>query len=266
MVEQSGFRTLVGSYVGQFGSVRPVANVSFDKKGNFRFVIPPQWEHRTNDVVMEGRLQGDSLRGESTDDNGKTIRWEGRRAPTLVREQTPQWGKSIELFNGRDLTGWKPRYPEKKHGWRVRENALVNFEPGNDFVTEQKFSDFKLHTEFRYPKDSNSGIYLRGRYEVQIEDNYGRAPSSHEISGVYGYLTPRINAAKKPNEWQSMDITLVGRHVTVVLNGQEVIHQQEIPGITGGALDSDEGGPGPVMLQGDHGQVEFRKLTLIPAK
>ena len=133
-------------------------------------------------------------------------------------------------------------------------------------VTKQKFTDFKLHAEFRYPKGSNSGVYLRGRYEVQVEDNYGKDPESHLIGGVYGFLTPSSNPAKKPGEWQTYDITLVGRTVTVLLNGERVIDRQVIPGITGGALDSDEGLPGPIMLQGDHGPVEFRKLTLTPAK
>ena len=171
----------------------------------------------------------------------------------------------MELFNGKDLTGWKPRSAQTKNGWTVRDGLLVNATPGNDLVTEQKFTDFQVHAEFRYPKGSNSGIYLRGRYEVQIEDNYGDEPDSHKIGGIYGFLTPCLNAAKKPGEWQTMDITLVGRVVTVVFNGERVIDRQTIPGITGGALDSDEGAPGPLFLQGDHGPIEFRKLTLTPS-
>ena len=118
--------------------------------------------------------------------------------------------------------------------------------------------------EFRYPRQSNSGVYLRGRYEIQIEDSHGEEPDSHRIGGVYGFLTPSVNAAKEPGEWQTLEAVLVGRTVTVVLNGERIIDRQAIPGITGGALDSDEGSPGPIMLQGDHGQVEFRKLTLTP--
>jgi hypothetical protein len=133
-------------------------------------------------------------------------------------------------------------------------------------LTARKFTDFKLKAEFRYPKGSNSGIYLRGRYEVQIEDNFGHEPDSHEIGGIYGFLTPITNAAKQPGEWQTLEVTLVGRAVTVVLNGEQVIDRQAIPGITGGALDSDEGEPGPIMLQGDHGIVEFRNLALTPGQ
>jgi hypothetical protein len=172
----------------------------------------------------------------------------------------------VELFNGKDLAGWKPRDPNVKNGWVARGGLLVNAEPGNDLVTERKFDDFKLHAEFRYPGGSNSGIYLRGRYEVQIEDNYGAEPESHGIGGIYGFLTPSTNPARKPGEWQSMDITLVGRVVTVIFNGERVIDRQTIPGITGGALDSDEASPGPIFLQGDHGPIEFRNLILTPAE
>ena len=133
-------------------------------------------------------------------------------------------------------------------------------------VTDRKFTDFKLHAEFRYPKGSNSGVYLRGRYEVQIVDDYGEAADSHGSGGIYGFLTPSVNAAKKPGEWQTLDVTLVGRVVTVVLNGERVIDRQTIPGITGGALDSNEGEPGPIFLQGDHGPVDFRNLSLTPAE
>jgi hypothetical protein len=262
----SGYRTLVGSYVGRFGSVRPIAEVKLDEKtGRFRFVLPPQWERRTNDIVFEGKLQRDVLVGETTNDQGNPIHWEGRRAPSLERAQAPKWSETIKLFNGRDLSGWKPRNPNAPNGWRIQNGALTNAAPGNDILTERQFNDFKLRAEFRYPKASNSGIYLRGRYEVQIEDNFGKPPESHEIGGVYGFLAPRVNAAKPADEWQTVEITLIGRMVTVVLNGETIIERQAIPGITGGALDSDEGKPGPILLQGDHGRIEFRELTLTPA-
>ncbi len=262
-VRKSGHRTLVGSFVGRFGSARPISRVEYDR-GQVRFTVPPQWEQRTDDLVFEGKLEDHTLHGETTDDKGKRVRWEGRRAPTLKREDAPRWGKPIELFNGRDLSGWKPRSSSVKNGWLVRDGVLVNVKPGNDLLTDRQFTDFKLHVEFRYPRGSNSGIYLRGRYEVQIEDNYGEEPDSHKLGGVYGFLTPSVNAGKKPGEWQTIHITLVGRVITEVLNGERVIDRQTIPGITGGALDSHEGKPGPILLQGDHGPVEFRKVTLTP--
>ena len=262
-VRESGHRTLVGSYVGQFGSARPIGKVEFDQ-GRFSFTLPPQWERRTDDLTFRGTLVRDVLRGETTDDGGKRLTWEGRRAPALKRTREPKWGEPVELFNGRDLAGWKPRAAAIKNGWLVRDGLLVNATPGNDLMTAKTFTDFKIVAEFRYQKGSNSGIYLRGRYEVQIEDDFGDEPDSHKIGGVYGFLTPRINAAKKANEWQTIEVTLVGRAVTVVLNGETVIDRQTIPGITGGALDGREGEPGPILLQGDHGPIEFRKLTLTP--
>jgi hypothetical protein len=261
-VRRSGYTTLVGRFVGRFGSVRPIGKVEF-ADGRVSFTVPPQWERRKDDLHFDGRLDGDNaLRGETTDDASRRVTWTGRRAPELKRDHPPTWGEPVELFNGRDLSGWKPRPPADKHGWVVRDGLLVNATPGTDLVSERTFTDFKLHAEFRYPKGSNSGLYLRGRYEVQIEDNYGLEPDSHYIGGIYGFLTPSVNAAKPAGEWQSIDVTLAGRVVTVVLNGERVIDRQAIPGITGGALDSDEGSPGPIMVQGDHGPIEFRKVTL----
>jgi hypothetical protein len=263
-VRRSG-RTLVGSFVGKVGSARPISRVEF-ANGRVRFAVPPQYEHRQDDLRFEGQFDGDSLRGETTDERGQSVTWMARHAPALQRTHPPTWGEPIELFNAKDLTGWKPRWPQVKNGWTVEKELLVNSIPGNDLITEQKFTDFKLHAEFRYPARSNSGIYLRGRYEVQIEDNYGEEPDSHKIGGIYGFLTPSVNAAKKPGEWQMVEVTLVGRVVTVLLNGERVIDRQTIPGITGGALDSDEGSPGPILIQGDHGPIEFRKVTVTPGR
>jgi hypothetical protein len=149
----------------------------------------------------------------------------------------------------------------------VADGVLRNAGGGGNLVTERTFDDFRLRVEFRYPPGSNSGIYLRGRYEVQIEDPGAKAElGPHDIGGVYGVLAPNQNAARAPGEWQTYEITLVGRRVTVVLNGTPVVVDQVVPGPTGGALDADEGAPGPIMIQGDHGPVEFRTITLTPAR
>ena len=150
--------------------------------------------------------------------------------------------------------------------WVVENGVLKSPHSGSNIRTEKTFNDFKLHIEFRYPEESNSGVYLRGRYEVQIIDSKGKEPASTELGGVYGFLDPLENMAKDPGEWQSYDITLVGRLVTVVANGKTIIYKQNIPGITGGALDSKEGEPGPIMMQGDHGPIEFRNIVITTAK
>jgi hypothetical protein len=263
-VRLSGSHTLVGSYVGHFGSARPVSEVRWEN-GHFGFEVPVQWEAGSEHIRLEGDLANDRLTGTLKDSEGKSTTWTGVRAPALHRSGEPRWGQPIEVFNGKSLDGWMARNPAGRNGWVVEQGVLKDKQPGNDLVTNQKFTDFKVHLDFRYPQGSNSGVYLRGRYEAQIEDDYGQEPESHLIGGIYGFLTPRINAAKKAGEWQTYDATLIGRRLTLALNGEVVIDRQEIPGITGGALDSNEAEPGPLMLQGDHGQVEFRKVVVTPA-
>jgi hypothetical protein len=150
--------------------------------------------------------------------------------------------------------------------WAIRDGVLTNAQAGANLATKAQFTDFRLQLQFRYPPRGNSGVYLRGRYEVQVEDTRGQEPQSTHLGGIYGFLTPNQDAARPAGEWQTLDITLIGRRVTVVLNGQSIIVDQTIPGITGGALDSNEGAPGPIYLQGDHTAVEYRSIILTPAK
>lgn len=263
-VKLSGFRTLVGYFVAESGSARPVSEVKFNN-GKFSFSIPPQWETEPNYLVLEGALAGKGIEGTIVYPNGKKYNWKGVKAPYLKRTKMPEWGKPIKLFNGKDLTGWKAVGGENQ--WIVKDGVLISPKSGANLISEQKFDDFKLHVEFRYQKGSNSGIYLRGRYETQILDNdKTEHPSNVLFSGIYGFLAPSEINAKGPGEWQSYDITLIGRMVTIVANGKTVIHNQEIPGITGGALDSNEGEPGPIYFQGDHGPIELRNIIITPAK
>ncbi|MFW6352156.1 MAG: 3-keto-disaccharide hydrolase [Bacteroidota bacterium] len=259
-VRKSGFSTLTGYYVGYEGSARPVSEVHYKAdEQKYHFTIPPQWMD-IEDIYIEFTLEDDQLKGVKTLD-GNRLQFTGVRAPDLVRENPPVWGSPKNLLDD-NLQRWV--IPENNK-FVMENGVLVNKEVGGNLVTKEKFDDFKLSIEFRYPEGSNSGIYLRGRYEVQIEDNYGLDPTDLTIGGIYGFIEPAVNAAKKADEWQTYEITLVGRHVTVVHNGIEVISNRPIPGITGGSLDSNEGEPGPVMVQGDHGPVEFRKFVITPA-
>lgn len=261
-VTQEGDK-LAGRFQPRGGSVVPMKTVSFT---DGKLVFTYGAGRNGNATRYEAELKDNHLVGKTAGPGGSEVTWEGKRAPALKRTGTPEWGKPIALFNGKDLTGWKPQYPNRPNGWEVQDGRLVNARPGNNLMTDQKFEDFKLHAEFNLPAGSNGGIYLRGRYEMQLEDSYGKEPESHQLGAIYGFLTPKVNAAKKAGEWQSCEITLVGRKVTIVLNDQPIIDAQEIPGSTGGALDSDEGAPGPILLQGDHGPLEFRNLVLTPAK
>ena len=148
--------------------------------------------------------------------------------------------------------------------WVVEDGILKSPKSGANLVSEEKFNDFKIHVEFRYPEGSNSGLYLRGRYEVQIADNKGLPASDIYFGGIYGHLTPNENVAKAAGEWQEYDITLIGRRVTIVANGKTIISDQNIPGMTGGALDNDEAAPGPILIQGDHGPADFRSIEITP--
>jgi hypothetical protein len=168
----------------------------------------------------------------------------------------------VPLTTGRDLNGWAPRSAEHSGCWRVEGGVLAATPPCVDLATEAAFRDFRLHAELKIPAGSNSGVYLRGRYEVQIQDGAGTALDALRMGGIYGFIAPSVDAALPAGEWQTLDIELVGRRVTVVLNDTTIVDGQEIPGITGGALDSDEGAPGPIMLQGDHGAIELRNLTI----
>ncbi|HXG92228.1 MAG TPA: DUF1080 domain-containing protein [Blastocatellia bacterium] len=256
---------LMGRFVGRFGSMRHITQIEY-RNGELMFRVPVQYEQNRSDLVFKGKLVGGKLEGTTEDASGKTLTWTGVRAPGLERSAGPKWGKPLRLFNGKDITGWKLRSNSRGNCWSVVDGALTNNVPCVDIITERKFTDFKLHVEFNIVEKSNSGIYLRGRYEVQIQDDFGKAADSLRMGGVYGFIRPSVNAAGRPNEWQSYDITLIGRRVTVVLNGKKIIDDEEIPGITGGALDSDEGAAGPIMLQGDHGKVAFRNIVITPAQ
>ncbi|SHF74699.1 protein of unknown function [Mariniphaga anaerophila] len=259
-IKRSGFSTLVGYYVGYEGSARPISKISYSAKdGKYHFTIPPQWMD-IEDIYFEFSLEDDKLTGYEILD-GHKLYWTGVRAPSLERKEPPVWGNPKNLLDD-NLSRW---IVPAKNEFRMVDGVLVNAKAGGNLVTTERYDDFKLSVEFRYPEGSNSGIYLRGRYELQIMDDYGTDVSSTGVGGIYGFIEPSVNVAKKAGEWQSYEITLVGRHVTVVYNGVEIISNRIIPGITGGSLDSKEGNPGPIILQGDHGPVEFRKIVITPS-
>jgi hypothetical protein len=256
---------LTALFTGRWGNARPLPQISISGT-EITFVSPKAEEDSKSDMLFQGARNGESLSGTVTGPDGSTWKWIGVKAPSLERSGTPQWGKPIQLFDGKDLKGWhesKPGPPD----WTVKDGILVSPGSGPELIGDRKFQDFKLHVEFNCGKDANAGVYLRGRYEVQIETESQGEPPSHHTGGVYGFLAPTPEQPRTPDVWQTFDITLIGRKVTVVLNGNTVIDNQEIPGITGGALDSHEADPGPIYLQGsEKGYVQFRKITITPAK
>jgi len=247
------------------GSVRPISRLTY-ANDTLRFSLPPQWEAGDADLQFAAAVAGDGLSGAITDPSGTRYPFTAVRAAAL-RRATPLWGAARQLFNGRDLAGWHTVGGTNQ--WSAVSGVLSNAKGGANLVTDAVYTDFKLHVEVRYPSRGNSGVYLRGRHEVQVEDSVvtqADAEATGGLGAIYGFLIPNQNAAKGAGQWETLDITLVGRLVTVVLNGKRIISEQEIPGPTGGALDSKEGAPGPIMLQGDHGPVEYRNLTITQAR
>ena len=212
-------------------------------------------------VTWELQAAGDKLTGvQKRGGNSQAIT--GVRAPELKRAEPKAWSAPEALFNGKNLDGWEPLNPGSSH-WVVENGQLVNKEHGSNLKTTRSFNDFKVHFEVNCPNHANSGFYLRGRYEVQLEyEPLSSNPPERRIGSIYGRITPK-DLPRKPGTWETFDVTLVGRTVTVVRDGVTTIDHKEIEGITGGALDANEAEPGPFYIQGDHtGGLKFRNITV----
>lgn len=279
-----------GSVLWGGGSVLPVANIviadnvltvtrvrDLERKDAAGKVVR---KHQLTETLT-AKLEGDVLKGtRSVPRNNGTgfdrSEWTGVLIPALPPRPDlakVKYGEPIALL-GSDLKGWKLLGTNMENGWSV-ENGVLHNRPApyvegqprrrfGNLRTEREFEDFNLKLEVSVPKGSNSGVYLRGIYEVQIFDSYGKALDSHNMGAIYSRITPTVAAEKPPGEWQTLDITLVDRHATVVLNGKTIIDNQPLEGCTGGALWSDQSRPGPIYLQGDHGAVSYRNLVLRP--
>jgi hypothetical protein len=259
IVEKDG--KLEGRFQPRGGSVRPASSVAVEGS-RLTLTLSPAvgkrpavvWEVTAKDHQIAGvQKRGDTVLG----------RFTGTPAPALKRRAPKAWTNPESLFNGKDLTGWEPDNPATNH-WIARNGELLNETKGANLRSTRKFDDFKLHVEFNCPEDGNSGVYLRGRYEIQVEYvPAGREDKYHMMGSIYGYLAPAVESPRTPGQWESFDVTLVGRYVTIARNGVITIDNQEIPGITGAALDSNEGLPGPFYIQGDHtGGMKYRNITI----
>lgn len=211
-----------------------------------------------------------------SDGSTEQVRFVGKRMPPIPPKpdlSQVTFGKPIELFNGHDLEGWKLTNPNQINGWKAVDGMLINTTPKLDFQpysrygnlqTVDKFLDFNLQIEFNVPPGGNSGVYLRGVYEAQVVDRDSKMQGIQGVGAIFGRIAPSENAGKPGGQWQQYDITLVDRHVTVILNGKKVIDNQPIAGCTNGALQADETIPGSFYLQGDHTAVRYRNIVLRP--
>jgi hypothetical protein len=273
-VTGAGTNHLKGRFVGApGGGMDEIPEISLAKNElTFAFEreyrVPGQQEPVKAQGIYRAKLESGKLKGnfELKGHPEASAEWVGTRAPEIADKDDGSWkeGKPVALFNGKDLSGWKAVVPGQELGWRVENGSLTNKAGANNLMSEQKFWNFRLQVEYRLGAHSNSGIGLRGRYEVQIFDDYGKPSTKQGNGALYSRIVPSENASKPAGEWQTFDIRLVGRDVTVVLNGKTIIDHKTIEGFTAVATDIDEAAPGPITLQGDHGAVEFRKIVLTP--
>ncbi len=232
--------------------------------------------------TLTARLDGDVLKGtrdvpRRNGTGSDRSEFSGQRIPALPPRPnlaTVKFGAPVVLFNGKDLAGWVAKEANVKSAWSIENGALANRPPPRvagqpnvrtaNLRTEREFEDFNLKLEVNVPQGSNSGVYLRGIYEVQVLDSHQKALDSHNMGAIYSRITPTVAAEKPAGEWQTLEMTLVDRHATVILNGTTIIDNQPLAGCTGGAMWSDQFRPGPIYLQGDHGAVAYRNLVLRP--
>ena len=234
--------------------------------------------------LMRGKADGDKLSAEIApcDKDGKpTAEWQKfsgwRIAPAcpFVSTKDAKFGAPIDLLRD-GLDGWKSMDEKAKFGWSFKDGVLSNklgLKPDGSWAggganlmsKADNFKDFNLEYDVRVPKGSNSGVYLRGRFECQVVDSFKKPVNRHNMAAYYGRVTPVVAAEKAPGEWQHVSVTLYKRHLTVVLNGVTIIEDAEITGVTGGAIDADVEAAGPIYLQGDHSDADFKNMILRPA-
>ncbi|MEN8115413.1 MAG: DUF1080 domain-containing protein [Bacteroidota bacterium] len=279
--EKNGF--LDAELLWKGGSVTPVSHIYFTADNTLivtRTNEMRKGEERTHVVTQTFKFkrEGDNLEGIAVFPvrDGMSInkeKFKGWRLPDVGEApdlSKVKYGKPIKLFNGKNLDGWELMGEGRKNGFKVVDGVMINDPEGGhgfgNLRTVQEFGDFKLSLEVNVPANSNSGVYLRGMYEIQVLDSYGKELDSHNMGGLYSRIAP-LQAAEKPaGEWQTMEMILCKRHVTVVLNGKTIIDNQPAYGPTGGAIIADVFKPGPIYLQGDHGKVLYRNIVLTPIK
>lgn len=278
---------LSGSLLWSVGSAKPVIQLTI-RGDTLSFQRRIRWKPNGEDKevrvvskpmvarLVDGKLQLQVVQSRVDATDEECIVLLGKRMPPMPPRpdlSRTNFGEPIRLFNGRDLTGWRLSNPTKKNGWRVENGVLVNETPKTDFSaygaygnlrTDREFTDFQLTIEYNVAAGGNSGVYLRGMYEAQVVDRDSKMQGINGPGAIFGRIAPSKNVGRPGGEWNRYDLTLVDRHITVVLNGEKVIDNQPIIGCTGGGLSADDVKPGPIFLQGDHTSVQYRNIVLRP--
>ncbi|MEP6915806.1 MAG: DUF1080 domain-containing protein [Acidobacteriota bacterium] len=223
----------------------------------------PSAEHRA-------RAQGDRLIGSATSGD-RTIAFVGVRPPKWPPADASAqhaFATPVELCDGKTMDGWDLVRPDQP--WVVIDGEMTNSPagvkpaPGSNLRSKQKFQDYRIDAEYKLDDGSHSGIYFRGRYEMQVLGDAGKPPDKTSHMSVYGWAAPLVNASKPDNEWQTMAGIIVGNKITVTLNGQQVHDNTTLEAITTNAVDPNELEPGPIQLVGNDGKVWYRKVTITP--
>jgi hypothetical protein len=269
-VSGAGTDSLKGKFLGSpMGLLDDIPKLSVSE-GELRFALEARFrkDHNLEKGLYWARLDDGKLKGtfEIEGDPSSYLEWTGVRAPALADRDDTSWkrGDPVVLFDGHDLSGWSAVAPAHLAGWVVKDGVLTAVPGAPDLISDKKFFNFVVDAEFRLQPHTNSGIALRGRYEIQLADDMDRPPSVRTTGAILGRVAPTLNADRPAGEWQMLVARLVGREATVILNGIRVINRQSIDGPTAIALDSNESDPGPLLLQGDRGAVEFRRIVVYP--
>lgn len=259
----AGTEPISGMFLYRTGSPLPIREARIED-GHLVFQIRDSRGETTPKHRL--RREDDRLIG-TISDRGIAVKVVGVRPPAWPEANANgphTYGDPVALFDGKTLDAFTLQHAGRPSGWSIEGGAMANSPGANNLISKQRFKDFRLQAEYKLEAGSNSGLYLRGRYELQVVDDFGKPPAKNGHMAIYGWTAPLVNASKAPAEWQTADIVLVGNRVTATLNGQKVHDNTAIQAITGGALDADEHTPGPVMVQGDHNRVWYRKLVATP--
>jgi hypothetical protein len=266
-VQGAGTGKITGSFIGVPGGTLDDLVDARIENGELVF----RFERFNTVQVYRARYENGLLRGrreETPQGKGMTVLdWTGVRAPEIPEHDDGTWkpARTVKLFNGTSLEGWRKMLAERP-GWHVEDGLLKNEKNSSDLASEARFWNFEARFEYRYTQGSNSGVGVRGRYEIQIEDSFGKLIDSHIQGALYSRIPPVVNASRPAGQWQLMVIRMVGRDLTVMLNGQTVLDKVRVVGPTAITSEPEEGEPGPFVLQGDHGPVEFRLIEVTELK
>lgn len=273
-VNGAGTKSISGKFVGfPGGDMNVIRDLSveggqlrFSNEGVYRLGANAERAKMKRKGTYVARIVDGKLVGTFSLDGQPVYQFMGTRAPIIRDVDDERWkpGRPVDLMNGQDLSAWTAMVPGQPLGWEATGGITKNVAGANNLVSKEKFWNFIVNAEYKLGEKTNGGIGLRGRYEVQILEDHGRPPDTHSHGALYSRIIPAVNASRPAGEWQQLEIRFVGRTVTVKLNGQTIIDKKEVDGLTAIAGNGDESEPGPFIVQGDHGAVEFRKFTVTP--